>query len=410
MTVGIEALNAYFGKAYIDVKKLFETRKLDMRRFDNLLMQQKSCGFPCEDAVTNAVNAAKPIIDQLSDEERDSIATLITASESGVDFGKSISTYVSKYLGLSKRCRLFEVKNACYGGTAALQMAAGLIESGALPDGKVLVIATDAARAAARMTYAEPSQGTGAVAMLVSDEPTILELDFGANGLCGYEVMDTCRPTYDIETGDADLSLLSYLDCLAAAYQHYTEIVGDVDLETTFRYMLFHTPFAGMVKGAHRKLLKDFTELSIEDIDADYEKRVVPGMSYNVRVGNLYSASVYLALCSLMDTAKLEEPERISFYSYGSGCSSEFFSGTITPEGQGKSASMNMLDAIEDRVELTIEEYDRISDINEKWFFGIKNKKVDFSEFQNYYDEWFSGKNLLTLEAINDYHREYDWS
>lgn len=410
MTVGIEQINAYFGKAYIDVKELFEARGLDMRRMDNLMMEQKSCGFPCEDSVTNAVNAAKPIISQLNDEERNSIATVITASESGVDFGKSISTYVSDYLNLSKRCRLFEVKNACYGGTAGLQMAAGLIESGALPNGKVLVIATDVARAAARMTYAEPSQGTGAVAILVSDTPRILELDYGANGLCSYEVMDTCRPTHEIETGDPDLSLLSYLDCLSGAYQHYAELVGEVDVVDSFRYLLFHTPFAGMVKGAHRKLLKECSKLSAEEIEADYLRRVLPGMTYNVRVGNLYSASLYLALSSLIDTANIRESERIGLFSYGSGCSSEFFSGIISPEAKEQSMSLGMMDKIEDRAALSIKEYDRISDINMQWFFGIENKTVDFAQFEKYYADFFSGRDLLVLKQIKNYHREYDWS
>jgi polyketide biosynthesis 3-hydroxy-3-methylglutaryl-CoA synthase-like enzyme PksG len=410
MTVGVERINAYFGKAYIDVRQLFDFRKLDIRRFDNLLMEQKSCNFPCEDAVSNAVNAAKPIIDQLSDDERNSIATVITATESGIDFGKSISTYVSHYLNLSKHCRLFEVKNACYGGTAALQMAAGLIESGALPNGKVLVIATDVARAAARMTYAEPSQGTGAVAMLISDQPNILELDFGANGLYGYEVMDTCRPTHEIETGDADLSLLSYLDCLSGAYRHYQEQVGDVDVVNSFAYLLFHTPFAGMVKGAHRNLLKEFSNLDSNAIDTDFRSRVVPGMGYNVRVGNLYSASVYLALCSLIDSVDILGPERIGLFSYGSGCSSEFFSGLLSPDAKEQSQSLGMLDQLEDRVELSIEEYDRISDQNMQWHFGIENKVVDFSQFQDYYEDWLAGRDLLILKEIKGYHREYDWS
>lgn len=410
MTVGIEQINAYFAKAYVEVKDIFDARGLDTRRFDNLMMEQKSCGFPCEDAVTNAVNAAKPIIDLLSDDERNSIATLITATESGIDFGKSISTYASRYLNLSRQCRLFEVKNACYGGTAALQMAAGLIESGALPNGKVLVIATDVGRAAARMTYAEPSQGTGAVAILVSDEPKILELDYGANGLCSYEVMDTCRPTSEIETGNPDLSLLSYLDCLSGAYQHYSEIIGDVDVVDTFRYLLFHTPFAGMVKGAHRKLLKEFSTLGSEDIEVDYQKRVVPGMAYNIRVGNLYSASVYLALCSLIDTAEINDSERVGLFSYGSGCSSEFYSGIVPATAKECSLILGMSDKIEDRVRLSMEEYDRINDINTQWFFGIENKVVNFAEFQNYYDEWFMGRNLLVFKQISDYHREYDWS
>lgn len=67
---------------------------------------------------------------------------VITATESGLDFGKSLSTYIHAHLGLSRRCRLFEVKQACYGGTAALQMAANFVAAQVSPGAKALVIAT----------------------------------------------------------------------------------------------------------------------------------------------------------------------------------------------------------------------------------------------------------------------------
>src|SRR6185436_9053818 len=123
---------------------------------------------------------------------------------------------------LSRRCRQFEVKQACYAGTAGLQMAAAWLAAGLAPGAKALIVATDVAGAAAKHTYAEPSQGTGAVAMLVSETPHILALDLGANGYHSYEVMDTCRPAVRLETGDPDLSLLSYLDCLEHSYADYT--------------------------------------------------------------------------------------------------------------------------------------------------------------------------------------------
>ena len=93
------------------------------------MIQSKAVGVPCEDPVTNGVNAAKPIIDKLTEAEKNSIELVITASESGLDFGKSLSTYIHQYFGLSRSCRLFEVKQACYGGTAALHMAACFVKS-----------------------------------------------------------------------------------------------------------------------------------------------------------------------------------------------------------------------------------------------------------------------------------------
>ncbi len=410
MPVGIEAINAYVGQAAIDIRTLFATRGLDMSRFDNLMMQQKSVGIPCEDPVTNAVNAAKPLIDQLSEAQKNKIELVIMATESGLDFGKSLSTYVHKYLGLSRRCRLFETKQACYAGTASLQMAASFIASQASQGAVALVIATDIARAAIKMTYAEPSQGVAAVAMLISEQPHILELDFGANGYHGYEVMDTCRPEPELETGDPDLSLLSYLDCLEASFQAYVERVEGADFQTTFDYLVFHTPFAGMVKGAHRKMMRQLKQATPDVIEEDFQRRVVPSLRYCMQTGNAYSATVYLALCGLIDTIDINDPKRIGIYSYGSGCSAEFFSGIITPRSKEIMRQMHIDTALAKRYLLTMEEYDSMLDLSMQGFFGVKNRNIDFAPFQKIYDKQFSGQGLLVLKNIKDYSREYIWS
>src|SRR5215813_10773603 len=111
-TIGIEALNVYCGLAYIPVRAIFEGRGLDLSRLGNLMMQKRSIAFPFEDPITNAVNAARPIIDGLDPEEKDRIEIVITSSESGIDYSKSITSYVHEYLGLSRNCRIIEVKQA----------------------------------------------------------------------------------------------------------------------------------------------------------------------------------------------------------------------------------------------------------------------------------------------------------
>src|SRR5262245_65803443 len=114
--VGIEAINVFAGSAYVDVEKLARHRKLDMTRFTNLLMKEKTVALPYEDPVTFGVNAAKPLVDAMSLDEKDRIEMVITCTESAFDFGKSMSTYFHKLLGLNRNCRLFELKNACYSG------------------------------------------------------------------------------------------------------------------------------------------------------------------------------------------------------------------------------------------------------------------------------------------------------
>lgn len=410
LSVGIEAINFYGGAAYIGVRQLFEERNLDLERFDNLLMEKKSVGLPCEDPVTNAVNAAKPILDRLSEEEKNSIDMIITSTESGLDFGKSISTYIHDYLGLNRNVRLFEVKQACYGCTAAFQMAVNFVAAQVSPQSKVLVIGTDIARAAAKHTYAEPSQAVGAVAMLVGENPKVLSVDLGANGYYGYEVMDTCRPLPEIETGDPDLSLLSYLDCLKGSYGEYAKRVNDVDFLTTFDFLSFHTPFVGMVKGAHRMLLRDLYKMRPKDIEEDFNRRVNPSVLFCKEVGNVYSATLYLALSSLIANGEFKGEQRIGLYSYGSGCSSEFYSGIITEESKRLVKSMGIKENLDRRYLLDINEYDNLLDLNMAWIFGIRNKKVDIAPYEHIYEQFFKGKGLLVLKGVTEFHREYTWS
>src|ERR1700722_220557 len=221
-SVGIEAINVFGGSAYVNVEKLAGHRKLDATRFKNLLMKEKTIALPYEDPITFGLNAARPLIEAMTPDEKDRIEMVISCTESAFDFGKSMSTYFHKLLGLNRNCRLFELKNACYSGVAGFQMAVNFVLSQASPGAKVLVIATDMARfmtveggeaLTQDWSFAEPSSGAGAVALIVSEQPYIFQVDVGANGYYGYEVMDTCRPVPEGDAGDADLSLLSYLDC-----------------------------------------------------------------------------------------------------------------------------------------------------------------------------------------------------
>lgn len=410
MESGIEAINVYGGCAYIDIRTLFKARGLDLARFDNLMMEKKSVALPCEDPVTNAVNAAKPIIDRLTDAEKNRIELVISATESGLDFGKPIATYIHEYLNLSRNCRMFEVKHACYAGTAGVQMANNFILSGVSPGAKALVIATDVARAVEKKKYTEPSQGSGAAAMLISDTPHMMEIDIGASGYYSFEVMDTCRPLPDIEVVNTDLSLMSYLDCLENCFKLYSEKVEGADFLNTFDYLVFHTPFAGMVKGAHRKMMRRLFGYDAKQIESDFQKRVRPSLTYGVQVGNTYSASLYFALCGVIDHGPITDFCRIGLFSYGSGCSSEFYSGVITPTSKSNLAEMRIQEKLLERCTLSMTDYDRIVDLYQEWMFGIKDKTVDISSFSDIYENYVEGRNLLVLKRIKDYHREYVWS
>lgn len=413
MKAGIEALNVYCGSAALNVLDLAKARNLDNDRFANLLMKEKTVPMPYEDPISNGVNAAKPILDSLSKEEKNRIDMVITCTESGIDFGKSMSTYIHHYLGLNRNSRLFELKNACYSGTAGFQMAVNYILSQASPGRKALVICTDIMRMSVvdgsmEMSFAEPSTGSGAVAMLISDYPLVFQIDKGANGYYGYEVMDTCRPVPDKEAGDADLSLLSYLDCCENSFREYQKRVEGADYQSTFSYLTYHTPFGGMVKGAHRTNMRKFKKARPDVIEADFQQRVTPSLVYCQRVGNIMGATVHLALASTIDQGQFDQPKRIGVFSYGSGCCSEFYSGIATNESKDKLRQFKISKHLDERYMLSMDEYESTFEANNSLSFGTRNFKVDVDIYPGAFKH-VSGKGRLIFSEIKDYHRIYKW-
>lgn len=415
--VGIEAMNIFGGTAYLDVMQLAQHRQLDTTRFENLLMKKKAVALPYEDPVTFAVNAAKPIIDALSPAAKERIEMVITCTESGIDFGKSLSTYIHHYLGLNRNCRLFELKNACYSGTAGFQMGVNFILSQASPGAKALVIATDISRFIAvnagealteDWSFAEPSGGAGAVAMLISECPNVFQVDVGANGYYGYEVMDTCRPVPDSEAGDADLSLMSYLDCCEQAFLEYQKRVSGVDYRETFQYLAFHTPFGGMVKGAHRTMMRKLTKANTHEIEEDFKQRVMPGVIYCQQVGNIMGGTVFLSLASTIDQGKLDSPKRIGCFSYGSGCCSEFYSGFVTTRSQECLRRLEIEHQLNERYQLSMREYENLLIGSNMVKFGTRNVKLDFEVIPDAFVSCL-GKERLFLDEIHEYHRKYRW-
>jgi polyketide biosynthesis 3-hydroxy-3-methylglutaryl-CoA synthase-like enzyme PksG len=413
--VGIEAINIFTGSAFVDVEKLARHRHLDATRFTNLLMKQKTVALPYEDPVSFGINAARPLIDAMTPEERDRIEMVITCTESAFDFGKSMSTYFHRLLGLNRNCRLFEVKNACYSGVAGLQMAANFVLSETSPGAKALVIATDITRFLTveggegltdDWSFFEPSAGAGAVAMIVSDTPHVFQLDVGANGYYGFEVMDTCRPVPDSEAGDADLSLLSYLDCFEGAYLEYKKRVDGTDFGSTFAYLAMHTPFGGMIKGAHRDMMRKQCKAAPKDIEADFERRVMPGLAHCQRVGNIMGATTMLSLVSTIEHGDFGTPQRIGCFSYGSGCCSELFSGVATKEGQDRVRALRIGEQLDRRYELSMDEYDRLLVDSTAVKFGTRNVVLDTGFIPQ--ARAAQGRDTLFLTAINEYKRLYE--
>lgn len=403
--VGIESMNVYCGVAAVDVPALFQARGLDHRRLPNLMMQRRSAALPCEDVVTFSATAARGIVDTLTDQQRQSIELVVVGTESAVDFGRSTSTFLHGLLGLPRSCRLFEVKQACYGGMAALQTACALVAASPRPDARALVIGADVA-SPMRNTYMEPSQGAGAVAVLVSRQPAIAVLDAGAYGCHSYDSGDGSRPVREQDVFDVDLSLLTYLDCLQHSWAGYASVVAGADIVGSFGRLAMHTPFPGMVKGAHRSLVRRLGRLPEAEIEADFTERVAPSLTYPAQVGNIYSGMLLLALASMIDHTP-SGSYRAGLYGYGSGCSSEFTSAVILPGARDRLAGAGIARQLAGRADMSIADYDAVIDDTPP--AGVPDAKLDPDAADRLVGGRLSGHGAAVLAGIHGYRREYAW-
>ena len=79
-----------------------------------------------EDIVTLAATAADDI---LTDEDKEAIDMVILATESGIDQSKAAAVFVHGLLDIQPFARSFEMKEACYAATAALDYAKPMLKN-----------------------------------------------------------------------------------------------------------------------------------------------------------------------------------------------------------------------------------------------------------------------------------------
>ncbi|MCX5096759.1 hydroxymethylglutaryl-CoA synthase [Streptomyces sp. NBC_00365] len=301
---------------------------------------QESMSVPAadEDIVTLGAAAAAPVVARHGS---DLIRTVVFATESSIDQAKSAGVYVHSLLGLQSATRVVELKQACYGATAALQFAIGLVRRD--PGQQVLVIASDVSKYDLD-SPGEATQGAAAVAILVSADPALVRIE-DPSGLFTADVMDFWRPNYrDTALVDGQESIAAYLQAVEGVWKDYTEQGGHT-LEN-FAAFCYHQPFTKMAYKAHRHLLNYCGHDADKD---DIARAIGQTTAYNTVVGNSYTASMYLGLAALLDQADDLSGRPVGFLSYGSGSVAEFFAGTVVAGYQEHLRTKAHLEAIDRR-------------------------------------------------------------
>lgn len=385
MNIGIDKIGFATSKYKLNMDDLAQSRQIDPNKYkEGLILNAISISPITEDIVTLGATAAREF---LTEDDCQAIDMVIVATESGIDQSKAAAVYLHHLLGIQPFARSIEMKEACYSATAALDYAKLHIQRN--PKSKVLVVASDIAKYGIE-SAGEPTQGAGSVAMLITNEPRIAIINDEIVAQT-RDIMDFWRPNYSTTPYvNGIYSTKQYLDMLTSTWTEFQKRY-DATL-SDFSAFCFHLPFPKLAVKGLKKILKK--EVSTEVTDR-IQENFQHSIKYSQEIGNIYTASLFLGLLSLLENSpSLKANDKIALFSYGSGAVSEIFSISLV-EGYEQYLSTNRFKKLEERVTLSVNDYERM------FFEEAKldeNGNADFKEYLT---------NTFYLSSIREHQRIY---
>lgn len=386
MTIGIDKIGFATGRYRLDMGDLAQSRGVDSEKFSKgLLLDALSITPITEDIVTLGASAANSILDE---KDKAGIDMVLVATESSIDQSKAAAVYIHSLLGIQPFARSLELKEACYSATAALNYAKLYVEKH--PQSKVLVIASDIAKYGIN-TPGEPTQGSGSIAMLISQNPRLLELH-DDNVAQTRDIMDFWRPNYSTTPFvDGMYSTKQYLDMLKTTWAEYQKRSGKNLAD--FSAFCFHLPFPKLaLKGFNKIMDKSLPDAKKETLKSNFDASI----TYSRQIGNIYTGSLFLGLLSLLENSdNLQAGENIALFSYGSGAVAEIFSATLV-DGFKAQLKTNRKEELESRQSISVADYETI------FFEEAALDEAGNASFADYVTNDFS------LVAIKGHQRIYE--
>jgi hydroxymethylglutaryl-CoA synthase len=344
-----------------------------------------------------------------------SIGRLEVGTETILDKSKSVKSVLMQLFQPAGNTNVegVDTVNACYGGTNALFNTVNWMESSGWDGRDGIVVAGDIALY--KKGNARPTGGAGCVAMLIGpDAPIVVEP--GMRGTHIAHTYDFYKPdlTSEYPIVDGHYSIKCYTEAVDACYKAYNDREAKLRGQTNgvngshadsatsaspetpldrFDNICFHAPTCKLVAKSYARLLyNDFvndpsnpifaevpdeirslsreaalTDRSIEKTFMALAKkrtaqRVQPGIMVPTLCGNMYCASVYGSLCSVLanvDPAEMQG-RRIGIFSFGSGLASSFFSLKVVGSTKEIQDKLDIKNRLEQRRTVPPQVYDDV--------------------------------------------------
>jgi len=443
MAAGIDDIAIYIPRLYLDASDFAKARGLDPEKLERGLgIGQMAIVDTNQDPACLAANACLRVM-QKNKLTPDKIGRLYVATESAFDESKAMNSYV---IGMLEQvygqdtfghCGGIECKFACVSGSYALYDNTNWIRAGEAEDKYALVVVSDIAKYDLGSS-GEVTQGAGAIAMLLNDNPRLLSFDPKVTSTSIKNEYDFYRP-FGKETPivHGQYSNLLYLIQVKNALIDYKRKVKETGLiklkdgETILDhvdYLNMHLPYSNMGKkalaylvrhewralprwkkiieeigmeepipkdprGTIESVLEDsefmandhqFTKLftSTEIYAELYESKLASSLIASKMIGNLYTASLYLGFRSSLEFEYQKgidlNGKRVGFCSYGSGASAMIFSGVIQPEYDQVVKDMNLEAELGPRTKLSLDEYEELHENKRTYEENIRSANKEF--------------------------------
>lgn len=422
MPVGIDDLAIYVPKLYLDYRDFAEARGIDPQKLEyGIGIKRMAMVDTNQDSACMAANACLKLM-QKNNLAPEDIGRLYVATESSIDESKAMNSFVVGMLeliygeGSLEHAGGIECKFACVSGSYALYDNANWIRAEENNRKAAIVVVSDIAKYDVGST-GEYTQGAGAVAMLIKEDPRLLAFDAKVTSTTIKNEYDFYRPCgRETPLVNGTYSNLLYLIQVRKAFDSYKEkairtglirindgesITDHIDFftvhlpyrrmgEKALAYLLrhewrtlprwelvikeigFHEPVPRDPRGTIESILLDTVFMKADEqfrksfmqtsfYNEVYEKKLSSSLEASGIIGNLYTASMYMGLRSLLEYENKKnhniEGKRIGFGSYGSGSSAMVFSGVIQEAYKEIVRDMNLEEEIGFRTKLTMDEY-----------------------------------------------------
>ena len=402
--IGIDSMSFHAPRYFVDIEELAIKRDVDPNKFKKgLLLKEMRLPEVDEDIISIGLKAAYNALarGRISPKEIDAV---FCGTETITYAVKSVSNIFAEMLGVAPNCMTQDIYNACAGGTLAILNAIALIEKGII--NKALVISADISSYQLG-SPSEPTQGSGAIAFVLSKNPRIATFSKKFGKISG-NVNDFYRSANEINAKVfGQYSVDAYLNFQLGAYDDLMTHIGDFYAD----YYTFHAPFSKLpIKAMQHIILKRWMktinnlpkinrnnlkssllkkiDLMLHDVsflpeyiylklkekglssdrlenwahwvNTNVKEKVLPQLRVPMHFGNMYNAAVWSQIQYILENYALAN-DTIYFGSYGSGATC--ISGLLKVKPQFKSVikfGPKINDYIKFKERKSVQEYEQI--------------------------------------------------